>query len=63
MSRFGDKVRITVQLIDAREDRHLWARTFERSSRDVLSLQAELASAIAKEVNVLLTPSSFSPLK
>ena len=40
--RSGDKVRITAQLIDARADKHLWARSFERSSRDVLALQGEL---------------------
>jgi eukaryotic-like serine/threonine-protein kinase len=57
VSRSGDKVRITAQLIDARADKHLWAKTFERSSRDVLALQAELASAIAREVNVRLTSS------
>jgi TolB-like protein/class 3 adenylate cyclase/Flp pilus assembly protein TadD len=55
--RSGDKVRITAQLIDARADRHLWAKSFERDSRDVLSLQSELASAIASEINVQLTPS------
>jgi hypothetical protein len=48
VSRSGDKVRITAQLIDARADKHLWAKSFERSSRDVLALQAELASAIAR---------------
>ena len=57
VSRSGDKVRITAQLIDARADKHLWAKTFERSSRDVLALQAELAAAIAREVNVRLTSS------
>src|SRR5260221_13352889 len=57
VSRFGNKVRITAQLIDARADKHLWAKSFERSSRDVLALQAELASAIAREVNVRLTSS------
>jgi serine/threonine-protein kinase len=57
VSRSGDKVRITAQLIDARADKHLWANTFERSSRDVLALQAELAAAIAREVNVRLTSS------
>ena len=62
VSRSGDKVRITAQLIDARADKHLWAKTFERSSRDVLALQAELASAIAREVNVRLTPSEQSRL-
>jgi TolB-like protein len=37
--RSGDKVRITIQLIDAHEDRHLWAKSFERTSDDVLALQ------------------------
>ena len=54
--RVGDTVKITAQLIDARADKHLWARTFERSSRDVLALQDELAAAIAGEINVQLTP-------
>lgn len=62
VTRVGDKVRITAQLIDAREDRHLWARTFERSSGDVLALQAELASAIAREIDVQLTPTEKSRL-
>ena len=56
VTRSGDRVRITAQLIDARADRHLWARSFERKSGDVLALQAELASAIAREINVELTP-------
>jgi TolB-like protein/Tfp pilus assembly protein PilF len=54
--RVGDRVRITAQLIDARADRHLWAKSFERSSKDVLALQDDLASAIAREINVQLTP-------
>ena len=62
VSRSGDKVRITAQLIDARADKHLWANTFERSSNDVLALQGELASAIAREVNVQLTASERSRL-
>jgi serine/threonine protein kinase/tetratricopeptide (TPR) repeat protein len=60
--RAGDKVRITAQLIDARADRHLWAKSFERSSRDVLALQDELASAIAREIQVQLTPAEQSRL-
>ena len=60
--RVGDKVRITAQLIDARADKHLWAQNFERSSRDVLALQDELASAIAHEIDVHLTPSEKSRL-
>jgi TolB-like protein/Tfp pilus assembly protein PilF len=60
--RSGDKVRITAQLIDARADKHLWAKSFERNSRDVLTLQDELASAIAREIHVQLTPSEQSRL-
>jgi TolB-like protein/Flp pilus assembly protein TadD len=62
VSRSGERVRITAQLIDAREDKHLWAETFERSSRDVLSLQAELAGAIARAIDVRLTPAERSRL-
>ncbi len=62
VARFGDRVRITAQLIDARADTHLWANSFERNSSDVLALQAELASAIAREINVRLTPSEQSRL-
>ncbi len=60
--RSGERVRITAQLIDARADRHLWARSFERSSRDVLALQDELASAIAREIHAELTPAGQSRL-
>src|ERR1044072_1623562 len=55
VSRSGDRVRITAQLIDARADKHLWSKVFERNSRDVFALQSELASAIAAEINVRLT--------
>jgi tetratricopeptide (TPR) repeat protein len=54
--RAGDRVRITVQLIEASKDQHLWAQSYERDVGDVLSLQGELARAIAAEVRVKLTP-------
>jgi len=62
VSRSGDRVRITAQLIDARADKHLWSKSFERNSSDVLALQGELASAIAAEINVRLTESEQSRL-
>jgi TolB-like protein len=52
--KHGDRVRITAQLIDAPADQHLWAKSYERDSRDVLALQDELASAIASEINAQL---------
>ena len=54
--RVGDQVRITVQLIDAPTDKHLWAKSYESESRDVLKLQANLASEIARQIKVELTP-------
>jgi TolB-like protein len=56
VARVGDKVRVTAQLIDAPADRHLWAKSYERDSRDVLALQDEVSLAIAREINVELTP-------
>jgi len=53
--RSGDRVRITVQLIDARTDRHLWAESYERDVRDVLALQDELAAQITNQVGISLS--------
>ncbi|MEO7137957.1 MAG: BTAD domain-containing putative transcriptional regulator [Gemmatimonadales bacterium] len=50
--REGGRVRVTAQLVHGPTDRHLWAQRYERDLRDVLALQAELAEAIAREVNV-----------
>ena len=60
--RVGDNVRITAQLIDAREDKHLWAKSYERDARNVLAMQDEVALAIAHEVNVELTPNKQAHL-
>ena len=54
--RAGDQVRISVQLIDGRTDRHLWADNYQREMRGILSLQNDVAKAIAGEVKVQLTP-------
>ena len=50
VTRSGDRVRITAQLIDARSDRHLWAESYERDLRDVLSLQGEVSRDIATQI-------------
>ncbi|HWT77505.1 MAG TPA: serine/threonine-protein kinase, partial [Candidatus Methylomirabilis sp.] len=54
--RSGDRVRIMAQLIQANDDRHLWADSYERDSRDVLGLQEEVARTIAAQIKVRLTP-------
>jgi len=56
VSRVGRRIRISAQLIDARTDQHLWAQSYERDVGDVLSLQNEIARAIADEVRAQLVP-------
>ena len=54
--RAGDRVRITAQLIEASEDRHLWAKSYERDLKDVLGLQSEVARDIADEIQLQVSP-------
>jgi TolB-like protein/Tfp pilus assembly protein PilF len=54
--RVGERVRVTVQLIEAATDRHVWAECYERNLRGILSLQNELVETIAAKIRVELTP-------
>ena len=56
VERSGNRVRITAQLVYGPEDRNLWAQSYERDLRDVLALQNTVASAIADEIQVKMTP-------
>ena len=51
----NDRIRISAQLIQAVPERHLWAESYERDLTDVLSLQGEIARAIAREINITVT--------
>ena len=54
--RERDNVRINVQLIQASPEKHLWANAFDRSLRNILVLQSEVAQAIAQEIEIKITP-------
>ncbi len=60
--RVGDRVRISIQLIDAAADRLLWSHAHEGPVDDVLELQAEVARSVAAEVRVQLTPREVARL-
>ena len=60
--RAGNRVRITVQLIDAERNRHIWAQSYEGDLRDILLLQSSVAQAIAQEIKVRLTPGEQAQL-
>ena len=55
VSRVAGQIRLTVQLVDGRTDDHLWTHRYDRDLRNVLSLQGELARAIAEAVRVTVT--------
>ncbi len=55
VQRYGTKARITVQLIDAINDDHIWAKNYDREIVDVFKTQSEIAMQIATELNTILT--------
>jgi TolB-like protein/DNA-binding winged helix-turn-helix (wHTH) protein len=56
------RVRVTTQLIRAPTDTHLWAESYERDARDVLTLQGEIAQNVARQIKVALTPEESTHL-
>jgi TolB-like protein/Tfp pilus assembly protein PilF len=55
VQRAGNKVRVNAQLIDARNDAHLWAQSYDRDLADVFAIQSEIADAIVKQLAVHLS--------
>lgn len=60
--RSGERVRINARLIDVAADRQMWAESYERDLKDILSLQSDVASAIVREVRVQVAPEETSQL-
>src|SRR5207247_2821768 len=54
--RSGDRARITAQLIHTRADEHLWAATYDRDLRDLLSVESEIAATVTRQVQIRLSP-------
>jgi adenylate cyclase len=56
VQRAGGKIRVNAQLIDARNDTHRWAQTYDRDLADVFTIQSEIAKAIADQLETKLSP-------
>ena len=56
VQRAANKMRVNAQLIDARNDAHLWAQTYDRDLADVFAIQSEIAKAIADQLQAKLSP-------
>ena len=54
--RSGNRVKVTVQLIDARDDRHIWAESYDETISDALTAQGQLATKIATALHATLSP-------
>ena len=62
VQKAADKVRVNVQLIDARADSHLWAKTYDRDMKDVFAVESEVAQEIADSLQAKLSPAEASTL-
>ncbi|MBX2960953.1 MAG: helix-turn-helix domain-containing protein [Cyclobacteriaceae bacterium] len=54
--KMGDRIVLTIQLIDGTTDRHLWSKQYRREANDIFALQQEIANDIATEIQAVITP-------
>ena len=62
VQKASDKVRVNVQLIDARADSHLWAKTYDRDIKDVFAVESEVAQEIADSLQARLSPTEANKI-
>ncbi len=62
VQKAGDKVRVNVQLIDARADSHLWAKSYDREIKDVFAVESEVSQEIADALQAKLSPNESNIL-
>ena len=63
VQRAGNRVRVNAQLIDARNDSHLWAQTYDRDLADVFAIQSGIAKAIADQLQAKLSPAEKTAIE
>jgi TolB-like protein len=62
VQRAGEKVRVNVQLLDARSDTHLWAKSYDRDLKDIFAVESNIAQEIAEALQAKLSPSQSTAL-
>src|SRR6185369_8966418 len=63
VQKIANKVRVNAQLVDARNDAHLWAQTYTRDLADVFAVQSEIAEAIAQQLQAHLSADEKARMK
>jgi len=59
----GDHLRVTVQLLQVKDQSHLWAQDYDYRPRDILNLEDDVAKAVAREIQIRLTPQQQADLR
>ncbi|MBW6492902.1 MAG: helix-turn-helix domain-containing protein, partial [Lentimicrobium sp.] len=59
----GEQVRITVQLIDGKSDRHLWSENYDRQLADIFLIQSDIAQKVARELRAVLSPKEIETIE
>jgi len=54
--KVGNEILLTIQLIEAQTDKHMWSKQYRREMKDVFQIQMEIAQGIANEINAIITP-------
>jgi tetratricopeptide (TPR) repeat protein len=62
IQNYRDTVRLTIQLIDAKKDIHVWSKSFKREFKNIFALESEIAMQIAKTLNTTLSPSEIKQI-
>ena len=63
VQRSGNRVRVNAQLVDARNDAHLWAQTYDRDLENVFAIQSDVAKAIAEQLQAKLSPTEKNAIE
>jgi TolB-like protein len=58
----GDHMRITVQLLQVKDQSHLWSRDYDYPAKDILNVEDDVAKAVAREIQLRLTPQEKAEL-
>ncbi len=55
-ARYGSRLHINAQLIDARTDTHIWAEQYDRDLKDMFAIQSEIAQKVAEQLHAKISP-------
>ncbi|MEN8187032.1 MAG: helix-turn-helix domain-containing protein [Bacteroidota bacterium] len=63
IQKHKDSIRITTQMIDAEEDKHVWSKIFDREFKNIFTLESEIARQVAKELKIILSPTEIEQIE